>query len=45
MTTSATNDNTTPITSITPPDVELFKAYLTYRSIEATEKVPKTTKI
>ena len=28
------NDNTTPITSISPPDLELWKAYLTYRDVK-----------
>jgi hypothetical protein len=28
------NDNTTPITSITPPDLELWKAYLAYRDVK-----------
>ena len=27
-------DNTTPITSISPPDLELWKAYLTYRDVK-----------
>ena len=33
-----TGDNTTPITSITPPDLELFEAYLTYRDIKKQQK-------
>ena len=28
------NDNTTPMISITPPDVELWKAYLQYRDVK-----------
>ena len=28
------NDNTTPITSISPPDLELWKAYLQYRDVK-----------
>ena len=28
------NDTTTPITSISPPDLELWKAYLTYRDVK-----------
>ena len=28
------NDNTTPITSIAPDHLELFKAYLTYRDVK-----------
>ena len=36
-------DNTTPITSITPPDLELFKAY-PLRHQKATEKVQKQPK-
>ena len=34
MTTNATNEKTTPITSIAPDHLELFKAYLTYRDVK-----------
>ena len=30
----ATNDNTTPITSVTPDHLELWKAYLTCRDVK-----------
>ena len=30
----ANNDNSTPITSIAPDHLELFKAYLTYRDVK-----------
>ena len=30
----ANNDNSTPITSISPPDSQLFKAYLQYRDVK-----------
>ena len=30
----ANTDNMTDITSVTPPDIELWKAYLTYRDVK-----------
>ena len=32
------NDNTTPITTITPNDLELFRCYLQYRDIKKQQK-------